>query len=621
MYVLTIVSQEHPYPFAKGTSLLEILQDHGLMIESPCGGKGTCGKCKVAIIHGAVNPPTDEEVNHLTDEELLQGIRLSCAVTPSGDLTVKLLDDAHHKHAILTDGYMPGFDMDPLISKQVFDLILPTLENNLSYQALIEDLLGSPLPANDPSLLGRLPEIFKADQVTGIYGGDDLIGLEPGDTRGQLYGLAVDIGTTTVVLSLIDLTTGRELGSETAINPQKDHGLDVLSRIDFARRKARGLPLLQRAIVDCLNQLTQAVCHHYHVSTEHIYEITVAANATMMHLLLGVDPTSMGRAPFATVFSKQQDLPASTIGLALSPFARVYCLPGVSSYIGADIVAGVMVSQLKETHDNVLFIDIGTNCEMVLSKAGGLSSCSCAAGPALEGMNISCGMRASEGAIEGVKISDNAIHLTVIGGTAPTGICGSGILETISEISKVGLIAKTGRIKKKKDLESDERLKGLAQFVTDTDGKRKIIMDSTAKQEGKRKIPMDSTAKQITITQGDIRQVQLAKGAILSGVYALLELMALTMDDLDEVIIAGQFGTHLSVDSLIGVGILSGELRDKIRYIGNASKTGALMCLLSGQTRQTMEKTAKGIRYFELSTKDGYERLFTRCLTFSQISK
>lgn len=621
MCVLTIVSLEHPYPFTKGTSLLEILQDHGLMIESPCGGKGTCGKCKVAIIHGAVNPPTDEEVNHLTDEELLQGIRLSCAVTPSGDLTVKLLDDAHHKHAILTDGYMPEVAMDPFISKQVFDLNPPTLENNLSYQALMEDLLGSPLPANDPSLLGRLPEIFKADQVTGIYGGDDLIGLEPGDTRGQLYGLAVDIGTTTVVLSLIDLITGRELGSETAINPQKDHGLDVLSRIDFARRKAKGLRLLQRAIVDCLNQLTQAVCHRYHVSTERIYEITVAANATMMHLLLGVDPTSMGRAPFATVFSKQQDLPASTIGLALSPFAKVYCLPGVSGYIGADIVAGVMVSQLKETHDNVLFIDIGTNCEMVLSKAGGLSSCSCAAGPALEGMNISCGMRASEGAIEGVKISDNAIRLTVIGGTAPTGICGSGILETISEISKVGLIAKTGRIKKKEDLESDERLSGLAQFVTDTDGKRKIIMDSTAKQDGKRKIPMDSTAKQITITQGDIRQVQLAKGAILSGMYALLELMDLTMDDLDEVIIAGQFGTHLSVDSLIGVGILSGELRDKIRYIGNASKTGALMCLLSGQTRQTMEETAKGIRYFELSTKNGYERLFTRCLTFSQISE
>lgn len=603
MCILTVVSQEQTYSFSKGDSLLDVLQNHGLMMESPCGGKGTCGKCKVQVIHGAVNPPTVEEVTHLTDDELRQGLRLSCLVTPSGDVTVRLLGEKDQTHNILSDGYMPALGLDPVLSKRLWTLTKPTLGNNASYQDLLEALLASPLLSNDPSLLKRLPELFEEDQVTAVYSGDALIGVEPGDTRGQLYGMAVDIGTTTVVLSLIDLNTGRELGCETAINPQKEYGLDVLSRIDFVKRKENGLHLMQSAILACLNRLTVELCRKNQIETENIYEITVAANATMMHLLLGVDTRSIGRAPFATVFSRCQDFSAGALGLNLSPFARLYCLPGVSSYIGADIVAGVVVSQLKETRGNVLFIDMGTNCELVLSKAGELTSCSCAAGPALEGMNISCGMRASVGAIEGVRIDDTGIHVAVIGQTAPVGVCGSGILEAVSEISRAGLMGKTGRIKKKEDLQSDERLHRLAQFVTDQDGKRKILLDPAATQ--------------LTITQGDIRQVQLAKGAILSGVYALLEMMELTMDDLDEVIIAGQFGKHLSVDSLVGVGILSGQLRGKIRYIGNASKTGALMCLLSRETRHAMAEIAQSIDYFELATKDGYERLFTKCLTFN----
>jgi len=477
------------------------------------------------------------------------------------------------------------------------------LDKNLSYQGLLEEILGTPLLSGDPYLLRNLPEIVKGKQLTAIYTGETLIGVEAGDTNTKMYGIAVDIGTTTVVVSLVDLNKGLELGSETAINPQKEHGLDVLSRIDFVRRKKNGLKTLQGTILNCINQLTAKICSENIVAMENIYEITVAANATMMHLFLGVDTDSIGKAPFSTVFSKSQDLAAGLLGLNSSPFARLYCLPGVSSYIGADIVAGVVVSQLKETHENVLFLDIGTNCEIVLSKAGELSSCSCAAGPALEGMNISCGMRASEGAIEGVKINGNKINIKVIGETQPAGVCGSGILEAISEILRVGLIGKTGRLKKRAALQSDVKLQGLAQFIMEKDGKRNLVLCQDLKT--------------IVITQGDIRQVQLARGAILSGLHSLLELMGITMEDLDKVIIAGQFGKHLSVDSLVGVGILSEELRGKIKYIGNSSKTGALMCLLSRETREAMENISKDIHYFELSTKEGYERLFTRCLTFN----
>lgn len=603
MSVLSIDSEEQKYEFFPKGTLLELLQNNGVIIESPCGGKGTCGKCKVTIMEGKVNPPTEEELKLLTDEAISRGIRLSCLVNPLGDLTIKSLDNKDIKHKILTDGHMPEFEIDPLISKKVYAIARTTLNSNLSYQDLLEEILGIPILTDDISLLRTLPEIFKGEQFTAVYTGDTLIGLETGDTSAQIYGIAVDIGTTTVVLSLVDLNGGREIGSETAINPQKEYGLDVLSRIDFVRRKKDGLRILQGAILDCLNKLTVKICSVNKIPIETIYEITVGANATMMHLLLGVDTASIGKSPFYTVFSKSQNLPAAPLGLNISPFARLYCLPGVSSYIGADIVAGVVVSQLKETHENILFIDMGTNCEIVLSKAGELSSCSCAAGPALEGMNISCGMRAAEGAIEGVKINGNKIEIKVIGETGPAGVCGSGILEAISEILRVGLIGKTGRLKKREELESDGKLKGLARFLMETDGSRNLLLSSTPEQ--------------IVITQGDIRQVQLARGAILSGLYSLLELMEITMEGLDKVIIAGQFGKHLSVESLVGVGIISGQLRGKIDYIGNSSKTGALMCLLSQQTRDLMESVSKNILYLELSRKEGYEKLFTKCLSFN----
>lgn len=603
MFTLTIISEKQSYRFCPENTLLEILQTHGQMIESPCAGKATCGKCKVKIINGMINTPTAEERKLLTDEEICQGIRLSCLVKPSGDLTIKLLNKKNLKHKILADGYMPEFEINPLLSKKVYHLTKPTLENTSSYQDVLEKILKSPVLSDDPSFLKGLPKIFKGEQVTAIYTGDILIGLEPGDTSAEIYGIAVDIGTTTVVLSLIDLNKGIEIGSETAINPQKQYGLDVLSRIDFVRRKKNGLSVLQASILNCLNQLTEKLCRKHKISTKKIYDVAVGANATMMHLLLGVDTASIGKSPFATVFSKSQNFAAKTLGLNISPAAQVYCLPGVSSYIGADIVAGVVVSQLKKTHKNILFIDIGTNCEMVLSKTGDLSSCSCAAGPALEGMNISCGMRAAEGAIEGVKINDNKIIINVIGKTDPAGVCGSGILEAISEISRVGLIGKTGRLKKRDALQSDKKLQGLAKFLMEKEKKRTVVLSPGPEK--------------IAITQGDIRQVQLAKGAILSGLYSLLELMELSMEDIDEVIIAGQFGKHLSIESLVGVGIIAGQLREKIRYIGNASKTGALMCLLSKETRVAMEKIAKDIHYFELSTKEGYEKLFTSCLNFS----
>lgn len=601
MSYLTIASTGQTYDFVRKSSLLNIIQEKGIGMEGPCGGGGTCGKCKIKILKGEINPLIEEEAIHLTSEEIDQGIRLACYVKPQFDLTVELLEDKNIKHEILTEGYMPSISINPMIHKKSHKLIKQDFKSDLSYEEIIEEVLHQKIQNNSIDLLRLLPEAFKQGEFTGVYSCGDIIGIEPGNTMSKTYGIALDIGTTTVVAALVDLTNGEEIASVSEINPQTEYGLDVLSRIAFVQSNPKGLELLHKSIINCINSSILKLCRENSISAPNIYEITIAANTTMMHLLLGVNTNSIGKSPYTPVFKKAQNILSGSLGINISPFGRIYCLPTVSSFIGGDITAGIIVSKLSKADKNVLFIDIGTNGEIVISKAGQLSSCSCAAGPALEGMNISCGMRASEGAIEGIKIHEDKISLKVIGDKIPVGICGSGILECISEIWRVGLIEKTGRIKKKESV------------VESNPGLQHLIIE----ENGKRKIHIAMGAVKIYITQKDIRQVQLAKGAISSGFYALLNLMKIDMLDLQQVIIAGQFGKHLNVDSLIGIGLIPEALRDKITYVGNSSKSGAVMCLLSQQVRADIETIAKDVNYFELSTMDGYEKLFTKCLSFS----
>ena len=587
------------YEFKQGSNLLNIIQENKLGMESPCGGKGTCGKCKIKVIDGNINDLTDEEIKFLTEEEMNNNIRLGCLVYPKGDLKVEFIKNEMKNHKILTEGYMPDFKKSPVLSKKVFKLNKPTLENNLAMEDI---LINEGIKFNnDYNILKTIPNLFENNNCTVVYLDEEVIGIECKDTSNKLYSIALDIGTTTVVASLIDINKQCEIACESDINPQKEYGLDVLSRINYARINKDGLDILKKSIVNCINKLISKLCKKNNINKEDIYELAVAANTTMMHTLLKISPNSIGKAPYAPVFISGKSIKAIDLGIDISSFGQVYLLPGVSSYIGADIVAGVCVCDLHNTDKNILFIDIGTNGEIVLSKKSELSSCSCAAGPALEGMNISCGMRAGEGAIENIKIAET-IETKVIGNIEHRGLCGSGIIDAISEMARLKIIGKTGRINKKSTVENDDTLKHLSENIVDENKKRRFVL-----------VNQDP---QISITQDDIRQVQLAKGAILSGFYALLNTMDIEITKLDEVIIAGQFGKHLSIESLVGVGIIPKELKGKIRYIGNSSKTGAIMTLLSKEIRKDMEIIAKDISYCELSTKEGYERLFTDCLKF-----
>lgn len=588
------------YKFEVGRNLLDIIQSNNLGMESPCGGKGLCGKCKIKVLNGNVNSLTDEEVKFLSKEEIDNNIRLGCLVHPKGDINVEFLNKKDLNHKILVDGYMPNFEKNPILTKIVHKIEKPTLQNNLSY----EEIFGKYFKYDfkeDYKLLKELPNLVEYEKCTGVYLDDKLIGLEANDTCDKLYSVAVDIGTTTVVCSLIDIKNQCELSCESEVNPQKEYGLDVLSRIHFIKNKENGLEVLNKLIINCINDLIKKLCEKNSINRKDIYEVSIAANTIMMHILLNINPISIGKSPYSPTFVKSKNISSKDLGIEISNFGSVYLLPGVSSYIGADIVAGVCVCDLKEADKNVLFIDIGTNGEMVLSKKGELVSCSCAAGPALEGMNISCGMRAGDGAIENIKIEDK-ININIIGDKEPIGICGSGIVDAISELARLKLIGKTGRIVKKETIKDDEKLSYLSECIVDENKKRRFIISK-----------LDN---EISITQEDIRQVQLAKGAILSGIYALANKVSMDINELDEVIIAGQFGKHLSVESLVGVGIIPKELKEKITYIGNSSKTGAIMSLLSKDIRKSMDFIASDINYFELSTKEGYERLFTDCLKF-----
>lgn len=605
---LTVMPEGKEYDFASGKNLMEIMLDAGLFIDNACGGKGLCGKCRVRITEGDAGEAGETERGILKAEELAQGVRLACLAFPAGDISIELLQK-EKKHDVLASGYMPDFEFETDIRKLPVTIHKPTLEDQTPFENQILEQTGAEDIVGHDGATGYIGFDYTAlsehemlpGEYTAVLHDGKIIALEQGDTTGSLYGVAIDIGTTTVVCSLVDMLTGEELGHASEINAQKFFGLDVLTRITYEIENPEdGRGKLQKAIVGSINKMVKSICDEHGLTQDQIYEVTVGANCTMMHMLMGVDARPIGKAPFAPVFARAKDVKASDIGLRAAPGARLYCLPSVSAYIGADIVAGAYVCDLRHRKGNVMFIDIGTNGEIVLAADGKLMSCSCAAGPALEGMNISSGMRAAEGAIEDIHIGEDGLELGIIGGCEPSGICGSGILTVTKELLRTGIVRKTGAFVKADKFDADDYR---SQYIE-------------VDEEGKRSFRMTEGDEPLYITQGDVRQVQLAKGAILSGFMALMNKAGIGMEDLDRVLIAGQFGAHLPADSITGTGILPFEVEDRIEYVGNTSKTGAYMALMSSNVKREMEELAHDMDYLELGATENYERLLSECLIF-----
>ncbi|MGM0379085.1 MAG: ASKHA domain-containing protein [Bacillota bacterium] len=575
-------------------NLMDVLVDNDIFIDNPCNGKGTCGKCKVKILSGEVNMPNKSEKDMLSKKELDNSIRLSCLINPVNDLEIETVNK-EKKHRILTTGCIPEFKYNPTFNKKEAFIKSTDLKEQIDYETRLKDAFDIDNISWD--VLNK--DLKNKEKIFGIFYKEKLVSISD-KKDSSLYGIAIDIGTTTLVASLVNLENGKEIEFASMINPQKKYGLDVLTRITYAmENQDSAKDNLQKSIVKGINDLIDQLIKKVNIRKENLYEIVVSGNTTMLHMLLGVDSRNIGKAPYAPIFTKSKTLKAKEIGLNVNNKTMLYCMPSVSSYIGADIVSGSYTCGLHKKNNTTLFIDIGTNGEIVLSHNNKLLSCSCAAGPALEGMNISSGMRAQDGAIEEIDISKDGIKTKVIGDIEGTGLCGSGILAVLREMIKNKIVKKNGAIIKLDKLD-------------DKDYRKKYLRLKGKKRE----LVINSKPDSVIVTQSDVRQVQLAKGAILSGFHALLNKVDIDIKDLDEVIVAGQFGAHLSVDSLIGTGILPEEVRNKLTYVGNASKTGAYMALMSLDVRKQIEKLANQIEYMELSTTKNYERLFAKSLLF-----
>ncbi len=564
---LTVLGHGQVFDLRKNESLLSALrrQAPDLAPVSPCGGKHTCGKCRIIVKSGAVSSPTETELSFLSSQELSDGVRLACFVTPAHPLTpvVVELTDAGGMHEILAGGLRPSFNFNPCLTKKRAEII---------------------------------PAAQADQQEDTVFFRDAPITAVPASEAGGLYAVAVDIGTTTIACALLDMQTGKQLGQAADINPQTVYGSDVLSRIEHAMQQPDGVQELQSLVVGCLNRLTAQLADQAGIGTRVIYAYAVAANTTMLHLLLGVNPRSLAMAPYTPVFTDERIVRTEDLSLQnCSADAVLCCLPSISAYIGADILAGIDISAIAGASDTVLFIDIGTNGEIVLSRRGTLSACSCAAGPALEGMNISCGMRAADGAIEQVQTGEQGFAVKTIGDAVPSGLCGSGVLTTMAALLRAGAVDPSGRIA--------DPLPDAFQAHVRPNGKTPAFI-------------LSGGSSPVSFTQADVRQVQLAKGAILSGITALLTQAGLTTSDVDRVLIAGQFGAHLSEESLLDVGILPKAFEGRIQYVGNTSLTGAELFLLDCASGERMRTLSTDVSYLELSTYPGYTRLLMDCMKF-----
>ena len=592
-----------------GTMVLEAAARAGLTIESPCGGGGTCGKCRVQIASGTC-PPGQADRDVLSEDELAAGWRLACQ-TPVAEDAVVLIPESSlfgAAHQILTDSDGgEAVELMPAVRKVFVDLDEPSLEDDAADLFRIERQVGR--FKTDLNLLRRLPALVRSGgfKGTAVLADHHLIDFEPGDTTDTCYGLAFDVGTTTVVGVLLDLSSGAELAVASDINPQVSFGDDVLSRIQRASEGKSCLDELRDVVLGLVERMIDALCAEAGVAREAIYEIVFAGNTTMEHLLCGVDPSQLGQVPFVPAYARGLDLLAADVGVSIHPAARAYVFPVIGGFVGGDTVAGLLATGLADREGAVLMVDIGTNGEIVLAGGGKLWAASTAAGPAFEGARISCGMRASDGAIEKVLIDDD-VHLGVIGNVDPIGLCGSGLIDLAAELLQCGVVTSLGRMLSGDDLPGDLPEAVRRRVVVDDAGSASFVLADGA---GRR--------EPLALTQRDVREIQLAAGAVRAGINIVLRKGGLTCTDLSGVLIAGGFGSFIRRSRAQRIGLLPADVEHRrIQYVGNASLNGARWALLSMASRRSAEDLARRTTHVELSMDPNFQMEFAEAMIFPE---
>ena len=586
-----------------GVSVFDAASWNGIAIDSTCGGHGTCKKCKVQITEGIV-PISRLDIRAFNQEELKNGWRLACVARATENLAITIPAMTTRPKAA-TVGVGRQVILRPAVQKRYIELVEPTLHDQRPDIQRVKDAIDDLEVIVEFGVLQKLPTVLRKNdfKVTAVVVDDVLIDVEPGDTTEFRYAIAYDLGTTTVVATLLDLNSGTPIGVKSMLNKQQPFGADVISRISATMLDENALSRLRNAAQSTLDELTQEVIKEAKVDKDNVYEVAIAGNATMIQLILGVDPEPVGVAPFITASQYWPVLNAKEFGINIHPQARAYSFPSLGAYVGGDIVAGVLASGMDRDKRVRLFIDVGTNCEIVLSDGNKIITTAAPAGPAFEAASIKCGMRAADGAIEVVKITKDGVTLQVIGEVEPQGMCGSGLVDAVAELAKIGVLDQSGRFISKEELEKN--------FPKLSD--RLIDLESTEKAfilHGDKNDPL------VYLTQRDVRELQFAKASIATGWRLLMEQLELKDDDIQQVLLAGSFGSYLSPASAIQIGLVPKIPVMRIVSAGNVAGEGAKMVLLSQPERNGANALLNEVEYVELSDRADFNDKFVVQLGF-----
>jgi len=587
--------------FKKQKNLLEIFQENNINISAPCGGNGTCGKCKVKLLSKKSNV-TKKEKNLLSNKEIKKGVRLACVTKAKNNMEVELNKDQELE--IMDYSIERNIDLDPLINKSNIKIEKPTLENQKDYLSRIYK--KSDTIKTNYSLIKSFPEnIDEFNEITLFTKNEKLIDIKYNKNTKNYYGISIDIGTTTVVLYLINLETGEKKDVYSFKNPQQKYGADVISRVNHTIEKENGIEDIQDVLIKKINYALKKLINKNNLKANNIYQCVIVGNTIMLHTLLGVSAESITKSPFTPIFTNSVELKASNFDININKNGIIKLLPSVSGYIGADILADMLtISQINDNNKWSLLIDIGTNGEIVLDNGENAYACSTAAGPALEGANISFGMAGIPGAISEYKITeDNQINYSTIRDRKAKGICGSGLIDIIAELYDKDYLDKNGGFKKDLDENKKDRITEYKNFTS-----YKVIDNN------------DSENSDIFLTQKDIREIQLAKGAIEAGIKVLIQEADISYEDIEVVYLAGGFGNYLKPESACTIGLIPYQLENKIERIGNGAGMGAILSLLNDNMFDLIQNLKNRINYIELSSKKDFQEKFMNSMYFGKIS-
>lgn len=599
-------SREFELSAPEGVNLHRFLHQNNFEIYSPCNSNGTCGKCMVRLKGDSIPGSSQKDRLFLGDSLVAKGWRLACQTLINCDMTV-YLDSSDSESKVLTSGKQKRLKLSPLVRKEFIRLCSPDLQDQRCDSTRLKDYLKMKEELSSLHLIRQLPETLRKENFnsTLLFFDKEVIGIEEGDTTSKLYGIAIDIGTTTLAAYLIDLKTGIRVSTYSCLNPQKKFGADVISRIKYTMEEPNGLLEMYDSIINSINLAVDTLTKNACLESKDVYEMTLVGNTTMLHFLMKIPARNIASAPFAPAATQEFVLKTADLGIKINKNAVVIVAPSVAAYIGADTVSAVIASGMDKQSKISLLVDFGTNGEIVLGCKEWLLSCSAAAGPAFEGANIRCGVGSIKGAIDSFSFNED-FQYTTINKEKPSGICGTGVIDIVSELYKTGIIDETGR------METDfDKLEGLPPEVkrrfSEINGTAAFIIADSSES---------TTGNSIYITQKDVRELQNAKGAIAAGIRVLIEKAGIGFDQVDRVYLAGGFGTYVNTESALNIGLIPAELRGKPEPIGNAAGMGAIEMLLSKYKFAQAKRLKKYLKYIELSSCKEFNDFYMDSMMF-----